>query len=146
MNNTPNWFYNDLKQTGVDLNDIANVVNYNRNQKSSTSEIEKALIEKLSIVQGDRLIDFGAGTGTFAIQAALSGAMVYAVDVSEAMLIYAENEAKKVNAVNIVKHLETWFFQKTGFLLFSRLMFIKSNLLRHKKHKHQHLLNKQTKL
>lgn len=111
MNNIPNWFYNDLKQTGVDLNDISTVINYNRSQKSSTPETERALIEKLGILQNNSVIDFGAGTGTFAIQAALRGAVVYAVDVSEAMLVYAENEVKKANIVNIE-------FHHSGFLTY----------------------------
>jgi len=43
--------------------------------------------ERLGIKAGHTVIDLGTGTGTFAIQAALLGAKVYAVDVSQAILM-----------------------------------------------------------
>jgi len=39
---------------------------------------------------GHTVIDLGAGTATFAIQASLAGASVHAVDVSQAMLTNAQ--------------------------------------------------------
>lgn len=104
MNTLPAWFYNDLQQVGVDFEDIAQVAAFDRNQTSSTQEAEQALIKYLGISTGHTIIDFGAGTGTFAIQAALAGAYVYAVDVSKAMLALAQKKADDANAVNIEFH------------------------------------------
>lgn len=111
MSKLPAWFYNDLQQVGVDFEDTAQVAVYDRNQKSSTPEAEQILIERLGIEAGDTVIDLGTGTGTFALQAALVGAKVYAVDVSQAMLTYAQEKA----IASGVKFIE---FRKAGFLTY----------------------------
>lgn len=97
----PVWYYDELKQVGVDFEDTAQVEVYDNKQKSNTPEVNQALIKQLGISKGNEVIELGCGTGTFAIQAALSGAKVYAVDVSEAMLSYARNKAIAANAINI---------------------------------------------
>lgn len=107
----PAWFYNELQQIGVDFEDTAQVEVFDRNQKSSTVEVERSLIERLGISKGHIVIDLGAGTGTFAIQAALAGADVYAVDVSPVMLDYARQKAGKANVINIE-------FNHSGFLTY----------------------------
>lgn len=107
----PAWFYDELKQIGTDFEETAQVETYDRNQSSSTPETEQALIERLGIKAGHTLIDLGTGTGTFAVQAALAGAYVYAVDVSPAMLTYAQQKARNANAVNIE-------FYHSGFLTY----------------------------
>jgi ubiquinone/menaquinone biosynthesis C-methylase UbiE len=66
MSSFPTWLYDELQQTGVDFEDTAQVAIYDRNQKSSTPEAERALIERLDISEGHTVIDLGAGTGTFA--------------------------------------------------------------------------------
>lgn len=104
MNVLPAWFYNNLQQVGVDFEDIAQVAAFDRNQRSSSQEAERSLIEYLGISTGHTVIDFGAGSGTFAIEAALAGAHVYAVDVSNAMLALAGQKAHNANAVNIEFH------------------------------------------
>jgi len=104
------WFYNELQQVGVDFEDTAQVEAYDRNQRSS-AEAERALIDRLGISQGHTVIDLGTGTGTFAIQAALSGAHVQAVDVSPAMLAYAQQKARAAGAKNIQ-------FHHSGFLTY----------------------------
>lgn len=104
------WFYNELQQVGVDFEDKAQVEAYDRNQRSS-AEAEQALIDRLGISQGHIVIDLGTGTGTFAIQAALSGAHVQAVDVSSVMLAYAQQKARSAGAKNIQ-------FHHSGFLTY----------------------------
>jgi len=111
MNKLPGWFYNDLQQVGVDFEDTTQVAVYDRNQKSSTPEAEQALIERLGIAAGDTVIDLGTGTGTLAIQAALVGAKVYAVDVSQAMLTYARQKAT-------ASGVESIEFHHAGFLTY----------------------------
>lgn len=112
MSVTPAWFYDELKQIGTDFDDSSQVEAYDRNQKSSTTEAEQALINRLGISEKHSVIDIGAGTGTFAIQAALTGAYVYAVDVSQVMLAYAQQKASYANAINNIE------FHHSGFLTY----------------------------
>jgi putative AdoMet-dependent methyltransferase len=104
MSALPRWFYNEFDQSGVDFEDTAQVELYDRNQRSSSEEAEQALIEQLGISAGHTVIDLGAGTGTFAIQACQVGAYVQAVDVSSTMLAYAKKKARAANAENIEFH------------------------------------------
>lgn len=96
---------------GVDFEDAAQVEAYDRNQTSSTPEKEQALVTRLGISSGHTVIDLGAGTATFAIQASLAGASVHAVDVSQAMLTYAQSKAQKAGATSIK-------FNQSGFLTY----------------------------
>ncbi len=105
----PRWFYDEFRQSGVDFEDTAQVEAFDRNQRSSSKEVERELVERLGISAGHNVIDLGAGTGTFAIQACKIGARVHAVDVSQTMLAYARNKARAVNA-------ETIEFHHAGFL------------------------------
>lgn len=111
MSALPRWFYDELQQTGVDFEDAAKVEVYDRNQRSSSEQAEQALIEQLGISAGHTVIDLGAGTGTFAIQACKAGARAHAVDVSPTMLAYAQKKARAANA-------ETIEFHHAGFLTY----------------------------
>ena len=100
----PKWFYDEFQQSGVDFEDTAQVEAFDRNQRSSSEQAEQALIEWLGISAGHTVIDLGAGTGTFAIQAGKAGAYVHAVDVSPTMLAYAQKKARAANAENVEFH------------------------------------------
>ncbi|MEW6497925.1 MAG: class I SAM-dependent methyltransferase [Cyanobacteriota bacterium] len=102
--NLPTWFYNEFQQSGVDFENTAEVAAYDHNQRSSSEESERELVERLGISANHTVIDFGAGTGTFAIQACKAGARVYAVDVSKTMLTYAQNKAHAANVESIEFH------------------------------------------
>lgn len=65
------------------------------------SEKEQALVTRLGVSSEHTVVDLGAGTGTFAIQAALAGACVHAVDVSQAILTYAQSKAQQTGATKI---------------------------------------------
>jgi hypothetical protein len=47
----PGWFYNELQQIGVDFGDTAQVEAFDRNQKSSTPDAERSLIQRLGICE-----------------------------------------------------------------------------------------------
>jgi putative AdoMet-dependent methyltransferase len=108
----PAWYYNEFQQIGTDFTEQALVENYDRYQTSASIAAERELIDRLGITAGDSVIDFGCGTGTFAIQAASIGAFVYAVDVSQTMLAYAQHKAK---VANVEKTIE---FHHSGFLTY----------------------------
>ncbi|MES1021956.1 class I SAM-dependent methyltransferase [Gloeocapsa sp. BRSZ] len=109
MTSFPAWYFDEFKMAGVDFHDAAQVEVYDRNQTSSTPEKEQALVTRLKISAKHSVIDLGAGTGNFAIQAALTGAYVYAVDISQSMLSYAQNKAQQAGMTNIQ-------FHQAGFL------------------------------
>ena len=111
MTALPAWFYNEFQQVGTDFEDPSQVADYDHNQPSSSVEAERALVARLKISPGTRVIDFGCGTGTFAIQAAIAGASVYAVDVSQTMLNYAQQKAQ-------ADGVETIQFHHRGFLTY----------------------------
>lgn len=73
---TFSWYFDESTMSGVDFEDANQVEVYDRNQTSSTPEKEEALVSRLGIGAGHTVIDLGAGTGTFAIQAALAGAVM----------------------------------------------------------------------
>jgi putative AdoMet-dependent methyltransferase len=108
----PAWYYNELQQIGTDFEDLAQVAAYDRNQTSSSLEAEQQLVNRLGIANGHSVIDFGCGTGTFAIAAALAGADVFAIDVSQSMLAYAQHKAK---AMGVEKNIQ---FHHHGFLTY----------------------------
>lgn len=97
------WLYNEFKQVGTDYS-LPHEVEKFDSSHSNFRDIEKesiTVLDSLGIGKDHVLIDFGAGTGTFAIQAAIRCARVYAVDVSQAMLDYANIKAEKAGVSNI---------------------------------------------
>ena len=112
VNNSPTWLYNEFQQVGTDFEDMAQVAVYDRNQSSSSIAEEQKLIAQLGISAGDTVIDLGCGTGTFTIQAALVGAKVYAVDISQAMLHHARQKAKTAGVAGCIE------FYHSGFLTY----------------------------
>ena len=113
MINFPAWYFDESRMAGVDFEDDNQVTAFDRKQQSSTPEKEQALVDRLKITAGHTVIDLGAGTGTFAIEAALSGATVHAVDISRAMLNYAQVKARQAN-VQPIK------FHRAGFLTYEQ--------------------------
>ena len=105
------WYFDESKMAGIDFQSMAQVEAYDRNQTSSTPELEQALVRRLGIQPVQTVIDLGAGTGTFAIEAAMAGASVHAVDISPAMLTFAKNKAQKVST-------GTLKFHQAGFLTY----------------------------
>jgi putative AdoMet-dependent methyltransferase len=111
MSKHPAWFYDELQQVGVDFEDMTQVAAYDRNQTSNMPEACQVLIEQLGITAGHTVIELGTGTGNFAIQSAIVGAKVYAVDVSQAMLNYAQQKANTAG-INSIE------FHHAGFLTY----------------------------
>lgn len=111
MTSFPAWYFDESKMVGVDFEDVTQVEAFDLKQASSTPEKERALVTRLGITSGHTVIDLGAGTANFAIQASLGGACVHAVDISQAMLAYARNKAQKAGVTNIK-------FHRAGFLTY----------------------------
>ncbi len=99
----PAWVYDELRQTGLDFEDAAQVADYDRNQGTDSGR-DRALIERLGMTEGHTVIDFGAGTGGFALAPARRCRRVHAVDVSHAMLDFGQARAGAAGLDNIEFH------------------------------------------
>lgn len=107
------WQYNEFQQIGKDYNSIEEVAVYDATH-ADFRDIKKesnAVLDQLAVQPNDTVIDFGSGTGTFAIEAAKRCSKVFAVDISKPMLDFAKNKARTANIDNIE-------FCHAGFLTF----------------------------
>ena len=102
----PVWQYNEMRPVGLDYSDGRQVRTYEgrRSRFKDYAAYAEPILEMLQPQQGQTLIDMGAGTGAFAIQAARRYEKVFAVDVSEAMLDYAREKARAAGVWNIEFH------------------------------------------
>mgnify|MGYP000325742399 CR=1 FL=1 len=112
----PFWQYDEFKPVGRDYSNQSEVDVYDsshadfRDIKAESNRV----LDALTIKQGDTLIDFGSGTGTFAIEAAKRGAQVHAIDVSQTMLALAKSKADEEGVSGIE-------FHHAGFLTYEHL-------------------------
>lgn len=113
MNYLISWQYDEFQQVGKDYTSEAEVNVYDSSHADFRDmEAEgNQVLDQLGIKITDTLIDFGSGTGSFAIQAARRCAKVYAVDVSPTMISLAEAKATQANLLNIE-------FHHSGFLTY----------------------------
>lgn len=106
MDKKINWQYDECKQVGKDYGRPEEVALYDASHAEfrDVDAENKAILDELDIQTGDVLVDFGCGTGAFAVLAATFCRRVHAVDVSEAMLAYARGKADKASVTNIAFH------------------------------------------
>lgn len=106
MNDRLSWQYDEFKQVGTDYSSKAEVDIYDSSHTDFRDMVAESIniLDSLEITGSDVVIDFGAGTGTFVVQAALRCARVYAVDVSQAMLECAESKATQAGLSNVEFH------------------------------------------
>jgi len=110
------WEYDEFRQVGKDYADRDEVDNYDarhadfRDIKAEGNRV----LDEIGIKKGDVLIDFGAGTGAFAIRAAQRGARVFAVDVSQAMIDQAQAKSERAGVSSIE-------FHHAGFLTYTHV-------------------------
>ena len=103
MSNTSNWQFKEMVAVGRDYSNIEEVRRYDERHgrfRDVTGENDR-ILDLLSVDDNHVLIDFGAGTGAFSLQAARRCRQVYAVDVSKAMLDYAKARAEEQGSANI---------------------------------------------
>jgi ubiquinone/menaquinone biosynthesis C-methylase UbiE len=106
MKSNLSWQYDEFKQVGRDYGSQSEVDVYDsshsdfRDIKAESNRV----LDLLAIKEGDTIIDFGSGTGTFAIEAARRGARVHAVDISQAMLTLAKAKADQERVSGIEFH------------------------------------------
>ena len=108
----PSWQYKEV-QIGVDYNTQREVEAYDARHSTfrNVDQENERIIELLRIEPEHTLIEFGTGTGAFAIRAARSCAMVYAIDISSTMLAYAKRKSERLGIKNLA-------FCQGGFLTY----------------------------
>ncbi len=113
---SPLWQYDEMCQVGIDYADTAQVTAYDSTE-SKLRDIRKEIediMNYLVLTQYQTVLDFGTGTGEFAIKAAKYCEEVFAVDVSHTMLEYVHQKAKQEGLTNIQ-------FHHAGFLTYKHL-------------------------
>ncbi len=102
----PPWQYDEFKPVGRDYGRQSEVDVYDSSHADFRDIKEESIrvLDLLGLKRGDTVIDFGSGTGTFAIEAARRGAIVHAVDVSQAMLARARAKADREGVSGIEFH------------------------------------------
>lgn len=98
----PPWMFREFEPVGVDLDSIESVEAYDRNQGTETTK-DDTLLDRLDVGASTVFVDLGTGTGSLPVRAALRGAEVHAVDVSENMLAFARAHAE-ANEVTLHHH------------------------------------------
>lgn len=99
-----NWRYDEMKHSGVDFSDPAQVEIYDRNHQRyrNYQKDAEAIVRILGLGHEHTIMDMGAGTGAFVLHAARYCKLIYAVDVSRAMLDYARRKAETEGIENII--------------------------------------------
>ena len=87
------WMFPEFSPVGVDLASREAVARYDRNQGTDPAR-DRALLDRLGVGPGTRLLDLACGTGSLVVEAARRGAEAHGVDVSEAMLEFAGRRAE----------------------------------------------------
>lgn len=113
MGDRPSWVYNEMRQIGTDYFDMEEVRSYDRRMRKirDISKEVNHILEAIDAGAGQVILEFGTGTGEFAIAAAGKCSMVYALDISDVMLEYAGQKAAACGRDNIV-------FRQAGFLAY----------------------------
>lgn len=98
--NKPQWYLDELRHAGSEHIDAHYVSSYDRKAAIDPSA-EVAHLRSLGLNQSHTVVDFGAGTGTFALAVAPYCRRVVAVDVSGAMLSNLYEKAVRAGITNI---------------------------------------------
>lgn len=92
-----------MRQVGTDYENFDEVAAYDM-RMGRLRNVEQEAVKILDLMKIDHnhvLVEFGAGTGEFALAAARRCRAVYGVDVSRLMLEYARKKAEKRGMANI---------------------------------------------
>jgi putative AdoMet-dependent methyltransferase len=113
MSQNPRWYYDELKQVGVDYTDIEEVKVYDLHmQKLRDIESEsKSIRELIKIKNNDSVLEIGTGTGELALNISAHCKRVVAIDISKKMIHFARMKAENQNKKNIQ-------FCNAGFLTY----------------------------
>lgn len=114
MSQNPRWYYDELKQVGVDYTYIEEVKVYDLQMKKlrDTESESKSIRELLKIENCDSVLEIGTGTGELALNISAHCKKVVAIDISKTMIHFARMKAENQNKKNIQ-------FCNAGFLTYN---------------------------
>jgi ubiquinone/menaquinone biosynthesis C-methylase UbiE len=98
---TESWLIDELAHAGPEHLDPAFVSGYDRKQGHPDPAEDLAVFEAHGLGANSAVVDFGAGTGQFALAAARRFGHVTAVDVSPAMLAVLRERAAAAGLANL---------------------------------------------
>lgn len=97
----PAWQYNEPDHPGMDFNAAAEYYDRSVSRfRDIDGEIEE-ILSYLNLEPDDTILEIGTGTAEFALAAARRCALVFAIDISQGMLNYAQNKAQERGIDNI---------------------------------------------
>ena len=96
----PNWFIDELEFAGRENLDAAHVARYDAKEDASAAS-EVALLGGLGMTRESLVVEFGAGTGQFTVEAAPRCARLIAIDVSPPMLSRLRDKLKTLRLDNV---------------------------------------------
>src|ERR1700722_14234452 len=99
----PGWQYDEFRRMAVDFHEPSQVELYDSQQGTNVEE-ERRLVRSLGISAEDVVIEYGPGTGAFLQATAAVCKFVYAVEVSEAMIVYARRRLGRLGLTNVAFH------------------------------------------
>jgi len=97
----PTWQYHEPDHPGADFDAMAEIYDRNMKQLRDVQGEIKEILDFLDLKPDQRVLEIGTGTGEFALAAARHCAKVYAVDLSNGMLRYAEKKAASRGIGNV---------------------------------------------
>ena len=99
------WQYDEFKQIGKDYGSQSEVEVYDSSHATFRDLEAESLrvLDLLELKESDALIEFGSGTGTFALMASQRCRHVHAVDVSLAMLDISREKTSPPFCMSIKK-------------------------------------------
>ncbi len=105
---SPAWYYDDMRQVGVDFEDDDQVASYDERQQATAAD-DNRLLDDLGLGPDDVFADIGCGTGILVVEAAKRCRHAHGADVSSRMLDQAKKRAAGAG-------IDTIAFHHAGFL------------------------------
>jgi ubiquinone/menaquinone biosynthesis C-methylase UbiE len=96
----PGWLLDEIGSAGRENLDTDHVQRYDGKMDAGASS-EVALLRRFGLAADSVVVDMGAGTGQFTLEAAAEVARVVAVDVSPVMLSLLRSKISKAEAANV---------------------------------------------
>lgn len=97
----PNWKYHEPDHPGADFDALAKIYDRNMQRYRDIQAEIREILSFLELKPDQTVLEIGTGTGEFALAAARHCSKVYAVDLSEGMLKYADKKARSMGVGNV---------------------------------------------
>lgn len=97
---TPSWFIDELAHAGRENLDDEHVARYDEKESAGAAQ-EVALLAELGLARDSVVVELGAGTGQFSVEAAPVCTRLVAVDVSPVMLRRLEAKLAALGLDNV---------------------------------------------